>query len=104
MCACTHLSIKNININNTYNKDKRINHQRINKLFAENPRKVYRELISDTIEVDKPPQKEDLETFWRPLYETEKQHQEGPWVEKIIESKESKPKMIGLLFEAVCQF
>ena len=81
------------------NKDKRINHQRINKLFAENPRKVYRELISDTIEVDKPPQKEDLETFWRPLYETEKQHQEGPWVEKIIESNEPKPKMIGIRFD-----
>ena len=60
---------------------------------------MYRELISDTIEVDNPPQKEDLETFWRPLYQAEKQHQKGPWVGKVIEMNEPKPKMIGIPFD-----
>ena len=82
------------------NKEKKINHKRINKLFAENPRKVYRELISDTIEVVTPPKKEDIEQFWKPLYETEKQHKEGPWVETIIKSNEPKPKMNVINFDS----
>ena len=82
------------------NKDKKINQKRINRLFAENPRKVYRELISDTIEVENPPKKEELEQFWRPLYETAKQHQEGPWVQKIEATNAPKPKMMGIRFDS----
>ena len=34
----------------------------------------------ETIQVDEPPEKQELENFWRPLYETEKQHTEGEWI------------------------
>lgn len=41
------------------NKERKINFKRINKLFAENPRKVYRELINNIIEV-KPHQRKKI--------------------------------------------
>ena len=75
------------------NKEKRINTKIINSQFATNPRKVYRELINETIEVTTPPEKESLENFWRPLYETEKIHQEHDWIETITEKNENKAAM-----------
>ena len=40
-----------------------------------------------------PPEKESLENFWRPLYETEKIHQEHDWIETITEKNENKAAM-----------
>ena len=54
------------------NKERKAKRKWINKQFAENPRKVYRDMAGDAIEVQQPPDKEDLEQFWRPLYEDQK--------------------------------
>ena len=44
----------------------------------------------------KPPTKESLENFWRPLYETEKVHEEHEWIEVIKEKNEPKQSMPAL--------
>ena len=51
------------------NKEKKIKQKQINKQFAENPRIVYRHIIGDSIKVETPPSKEEIERFWKPLYE-----------------------------------
>ena len=58
------------------NKEKKIENRRINTLFRENPRAVYRELKEESISVENPPDKDELEQFWRPLFETPKNHEE----------------------------
>ena len=68
------------------NKERKINQRVINKKFAEHPRKVYRDLKDEDIQVEDPPEHHELETFWRPLYENEKQHTEGEWI-KVVEDK-----------------
>ena len=82
------------------NKEKKINQKVINKKFSEHPRKVYREFKDETIEVKEPPEKEELENFWRPLYEQEKQHTEGDWINLIKDSNREKPKMTGPFIDA----
>ena len=82
------------------NKGKKINQKIINKKFAENPRKVYREFKDENIEVKDPPEKEELENFWRPLYEQEKQHTEGDWINLIKDKNKDKPKMTGPYIDA----
>ena len=81
-------------IRNRENKEKA---KIINSEFSKNPRKVYNDLINENIEVKKPPEKEALEHFWRPLYETEKIHEEHEWIEIIETKNETKPKMPALL-------
>ena len=66
------------------NRVKKFECKRINKKFKENPRKVYRELKEEDIEVDKPPDKDQLDEFWRPFFETPKEHKENIWVNEII--------------------
>lgn len=75
------------------NKERKIDQKVINKQFAENPRKVYRELTRESIQIDKPPQQEDLDQFWRPLYEERKIHTEGDWINLIKDKNENKNKM-----------
>ena len=89
------MDIKGIAANIRSREDKE-NSKSINLEFAKNPRKVYRDLINDNIEVTKPPEKEDLEEFWRPLYETEKTHVEHEWIDTIKSDNETKPEMPSL--------
>ena len=49
------------------NRGKKAEVKQINKQFKENPRKVYRDLIEENIDVENPPAKDKLEEFWRPL-------------------------------------
>ena len=76
------------------NKTRKSEKKRINKEFKENPRKVYRDLMEENIEVEKPPEKEKLEEFWRPLFETPKEHTEHRWVNEIIHQNKDKPEML----------
>ena len=78
------------------NKEQKIENKRINSLFKENPRAVYRELKEETISVDKPPDKTELENFWRPLFETAKDHQENDWVDLVITKNDEKPEMLDM--------
>ena len=84
-------------IRNRENKDKS---RTINSQFSTNPRRVYNELINEKVEVKKPPDKESLENFWRPLYETEKIHEEHEWIEEIQIQNEPKPTMPTLFITA----
>ena len=75
------------------NRTKKAENKQINKQFKENPRQVYRNLLEETIEVEKPPEKEELEAFWRPLFENPKEHTEHRWVKEIIHQNRNKPEM-----------
>ena len=59
------------------NKERKEKSKIINKQFGENPRKVYRNIMKQSIEVENPPSKTELEQFWRPLYDNTIQHQEN---------------------------
>ena len=76
------------------NKSKKFENKRINKQFQENPRQVYRQLMEESIEVEKPPEKEKLDAFWRPLFETPKVHTENRWVKEIIHQNRDKAEMM----------
>ena len=78
-------------------KEKKIKTKQINKQFAENPRVVYRSIARETIEVREPPKEEEVERFWRPLFEDPKQHQESQWIETIIEKNREKQEMPELV-------
>ena len=49
--------------------------------------------MEESIEVQKPPEKEKLEEFWRPLFETPKVHEENRWVKEIIHQNKDKAEM-----------
>ena len=78
------------------NKDKKIDSKKINKLFNRNPRMVYRNLIRDEIKVKSPPTQQEVENFWRPLYEDPKKHREGEWIDTVKEANKGKLKMPAL--------
>ena len=79
------------------NKEKKIENRRINTLFRENPRAVYRELKEESIAVENPPDRDELEQFWRPLFETSKNHQENEWVDLVVKKNEDKPEMLDII-------
>ena len=57
-----------------------------NRLLAEDPTKLFRQLRGDQIEVQRPPTKEDLETFWRNIFERETTHNiRAQWIQQIEE-------------------
>ena len=65
-----------------------------NRLFKNNPRLFYRNLIHKNINVEKPPSPTKLEEYWKPLFETEVVHnQEARWIEDIKELNKTKPQM-----------
>ena len=67
--------------------------KQINKQFAESPRMVYRSLNNESIEVQNPPSREQVEGFWKPLFEDPKQHQESQWIDTIKEKNRNKNQM-----------
>ena len=46
----------------------------MNKRFSENLRNVYRYLKENKIEITRPPDKDELEEFWIPLFENKKKN------------------------------
>ena len=75
------------------NRERKAEERRINKQFDQNPRSVYSKLSGDSIEVVKPPKKEELDAFWRPLFENEQQHNESEWIARIESTNSPKPPM-----------
>ena len=75
------------------NRTKKYENKRINKQFRENPRNVYRDMTEEKIDVENPPEKDKLDSFWRPLFEEPKDHKEGEWIEEIIQQNSDKPEM-----------
>ena len=55
-------------------------------------------MAKETIEVEKPPKKEEVEGFWRPLFENPIQHQENQWMNTIIENNREKQQMPAIVF------
>ena len=75
------------------NRERKAEERRINKQFDQNPRSVYSKLLGDSIEVVTPPGVEELEAFWRPLFEDEQRHRENEWTETIELTNQQKPPM-----------
>ena len=46
-----------------------IERKRINKQFSHNPKKVYRKMKDDKIEIEKVPTKENVEQFWKSIWQ-----------------------------------
>ena len=46
-----------------------IERKRINKQFSHNPKKVYRKMKGDKIEIEKVPTKENVEQFWKSIWQ-----------------------------------
>ena len=52
-----------------------------NYMFVNNTQKAYKELRGTKIDVKNPPSKEEIESFWGPIYETEKNHNKNAnWI------------------------
>jgi len=56
------------------NADDKHERRKQNNKFETNPKLFYRELREEKIDIKKIPSKEDLENFWRNLYEEEKEY------------------------------
>ena len=54
---------------------------------------MYRELKEEAIVVEKPPEKQHDEEFWKPLFENPIQHTENEWIHLITETNQEKPEM-----------
>ena len=76
------------------NQDNKNNSKTQNRQFKTNQKSFYRNLIRDTIRVESPPAEEDLENYWRPLFENDVTHnQEAQWITDIERMNETKPEM-----------
>ena len=50
-------------------------------MFVNNTEKAYKELRGTKIDVKSPPSKEEIESFWGPIYETEKnRNKNANWI------------------------
>ena len=52
-------------------------HYNQNYTFENNPQKGCRELREERVEITNPPTKEEIENFWRPIYENDKSHNDN---------------------------
>ena len=65
--------------------EKRSRFYRQNKIFENDARKFYRELGKSQIEVKEIPSKENVENFWKGIWEDEKTHnKDASWIEKSM--------------------
>ena len=61
--------------------EKRNKHFRQNKIFKEDAKKFYRELGKKKIDVDEPPEPEEVVDFWSNIWEKEKSHnKDSAWI------------------------
>ena len=72
----------------------KINTKKHNAQFNSNARKFYQQIIQEKISVTNPPPQEQLEQYWRPLYEEAIVHNSNAnWIPTIAESNRTKPTM-----------
>jgi len=72
------IQAESLRLRNMERKTKRIWQ---NKMFRENPKKLYREIGQSNIKVEHPPEPTDIMTFWSNIYETEKHHnRDAEWL------------------------
>ena len=65
-----------------------------NKQFLENPQKFYRNMGKNQIQIRSPPDKQELERFWKNIYENPEQHNlETNWLEELREDFQPIPQM-----------
>ena len=55
--------------------------------------------MKESIEVLKPPCEEQLENFWRPLYETPVQHKENEWINTIMSENRERQEMAPFIID-----
>ena len=68
-----------------------------NSLFSENPKKFYRTLCNDTIEITKLPDENQLADFWRSLYGDSTEHnRNAEWIEETKQELIETPVMQGI--------
>ena len=61
--------------------EKRNKHFQQNKIFKEDAKKFYRELGKKKIDVDEPPEPEEVVDFWSNIWEKEKSHnKDSAWI------------------------
>ena len=76
------------------NQEEKKNSKAQNQQFGTNPKNLYRTLIRKPIIVERPPEKQQIEDYWRPLFENDETHnQTAQWLEDIKEINEEKPPM-----------
>ena len=64
---------------------KRQLHYNQNYTFENNPQKAYRELREERVEITNPPTKEEIENFWRSIYENDKSYNDNAqWINDHI--------------------
>ena len=55
-----------------------------NQMFEEDQGRFYRELRNDSIKVSNPPPKEEVERFWKGIYEDERSYNnQAEWLKQI---------------------
>ena len=70
--------------------DKRDKEKKQNQMFKEDQGRFYRELRNDSIKVSNPPPKEEVDRFWKGIYEDERMfNNQAEWLEQIKNSQET---------------
>ena len=65
-----------------------------NALFTENPKKIYRIISNNTIEVTKMPDKNQLDEYWRSLYGDSAEHNRTvEWINETRNEMSEVPEM-----------
>ena len=76
------------------NKEDKILCKTQNKLFQKDPKRFFESLDQEKIEVKVPPTEENLATFWKGIYEDERNHNEdATWISMVEKDLDNKPKM-----------
>ena len=84
------------------NKENKEKERQQNKMFRDNPRILYRKIMNEDTVISNPPKQEDLEQFWRKIYETKAEHQENEELMKTVTRKnEDKPAMKEIHFNTL---
>ena len=69
------------------NKQWKINAKQMNRRSAENPKIVYISMAKETVQIQTPPSEEDLERFWKPLFD------DNTWIDTIRQKNSQKQQM-----------
>lgn len=73
---------------------KRVLQYQQNKQFNEGAKSFYRNILNKQIDVKNHPPIEDVEQFWKGIWEDNKQHNhEAPWIESLKEENSTIPEM-----------
>ena len=88
------------------NKQIKLDAKNHNREFRTNARKFYHNIVSENIEVKQPPDQQELENFWRPLYENAVEHNpNNRGIHITTEKNENKQQMTQLIVieESLCE-